>query len=145
MGMVFKKWVWLAKFLQAEPPFKNPGYAPELMCANKFISSKRSTMPKTDDLLEKLTDIFTEGLDMWKSKLLNCLENDLALPVEMIKKVPILPAGRRGLPVLLKGLSPWLSTLWMESLLATRREAQPALVKMNLHRLMNASDIHSEE
>ena len=27
LGVVFKKWVWLAKYLQTEPPLKNLGYA----------------------------------------------------------------------------------------------------------------------
>lgn len=116
-----------------------------LTCANKFISSKKSTMVNCDDLNEKIKKIFTEQLETWKTKLMKCLKEDLHLSIETVMKIPILPAGRRGLPVLLNGLSPWLSDLWMESLLATKRNAQPALVKMNLHRLKNASDIHSEE
>ena len=116
-----------------------------LTCANKFISSKKSTLPKSDDLNDKVSKIFTEQLEMWKTKLLKCFKEDLDLPMETVMKIPILPAGRRGLPILLSGLSPWLSNLWMESLLATKRNAQPALVKMNLHRLKSATDIHSEE
>lgn len=116
-----------------------------LTCANKFLTTKKSTLVKSDDINEKLSTIFDEKLKMWRSCLIKCLKENLRLSTETIVKLPILPTGRRGLPLLLKGSKPWLSNFWMGSLLATKRAAQPALVKMNLHRLKNASDIRSEE
>ena len=116
-----------------------------LTCANKFIISKRSSMPKTDDLQKEITRIFNERLEMWKEKLQSCFKKTLNLPIETVMKLPIMPAGRKGLPVLLNGLSPWLSDLWMESLLVTKQAAQPALIKMNFHRLKNTTDILSDD
>ena len=116
-----------------------------LTCANKFISLKRSKMPKSEDMIDKLKVLFEDKLKEWRSTLKQCLIDEVRLSPEIAEKLPIVPTGKKGLPVFLKGMSPWLSKLWMESVLATRHTAQPALVKMNLQRLKFASDIHSEE
>jgi hypothetical protein len=39
----------------------------------------------------------------------------------------------------------WLSKLWLETLLATKHTAQPALIKMNIERLKYESDIQNED
>lgn len=101
-------------------------------------------MPNSDDREEILAKLFDEKLEEWKSTLKMYLKDKVKLSLEVIEKLPILPTGRRGLPLLLKGLSPWLSNLWMDSVLVTKHKAQPALIKMNLQRLKYASDIHSE-
>ena len=121
-----------------------------LTCANKFISTTKSAMPTTDDLNEKVITMFNQQLETWKEKLAETFKRDLHLSEDTIANLPIVPAGRRGLPMLFKDkidAKPWLSKLWMESILVTKRDAQPALIKMNLHRLKYAyaSDIRGDD
>lgn len=118
-----------------------------LTCANRFISLTKSAIPDSEDRGERIKKIFDERLREWKVAIRECLLEKVRLPSEVVEKIPILPAGRKGLPMLFKDHpdSLWLSKLWMESLLATKHTAQPALLKMNLHRLRYKSDIHSEE
>lgn len=112
-----------------------------LTCANKYIT-KRKSLKATDDLKKD----FDDKLAMWMSVLTETFKDTLQLKAETIARLPILPAGRKELPCLFKeGYSPWLSSLWIKSLLVTKAEAQPALVKMNMERLKRESDIHSEE
>lgn len=117
-----------------------------LTCANKYITLIESPMSDSDDKNLKVKKKFTEKLDMWRDAVKKIMYDKLELPAETIEKLPFLPAGINGLPILLESSpqSPWLSALWMESLLATRRDAQPALIKMNLKRLVSASDIRNE-
>lgn len=121
-----------------------------LTCANRYISSKRSMYPETDDddyVNKMLKETFDKRLEEWRRKIKQCLLQTIDVPAETVEKLPILPAGRKGLPMLLKGYRDtlWLSKIWIESLLVTKHGAQPALVKMNLNRLASASDIRSEE
>ena len=116
-----------------------------LTCANRFILRKKADIPESERSDEIILRAFNERVDEWNLKLRECLKNTVELSPEVVEKVPIVPAGRIGLPILLRSLPPWLSNLWMESLLATRYDAQPALIKMNLERLRNKSDIRSEE
>ena len=118
-----------------------------LTCANKFITFIESSMPDSEDKKVKVEEKFTAKLKMWKTVVKEIMNGKLGLSAETIEKLPILPAGIKGIPILLESYSksPWLSELWMESLLATRRDAQPALIKMNHNRLVYASDIKSEE
>lgn len=113
-----------------------------LTCANKFITSTKSTLQNKDDK-EVIKKKFDDRFTMWKVQVKEILRKNLKLPNEMVDKIPILPTGRRGIPLLLE--KPWLSDLWMESLLVTRRDAQPALIKMNHMRLVKSSGIRSEE
>lgn len=115
-----------------------------LTCANRFITGKQSTMVPSDDIDEKFKPVFYKRLKEWQFHIMKCLQEDLRLPIETTAILPILPTGVSGKPLLLKGFQPWLSNFWMESVLVTKSEAQPALIKMNLHRLINASDIRSE-
>lgn len=118
-----------------------------LTCANRLLISIKSRVPKSDVRYdEKIKEIYEQRLEEWRLKIQKVFR-DLKIPPEAIRKLPIVPAGRRGLPMLFKGSSdaPWLSSLWMESLLATKSQAQPALIKMNHQRLKGTSDIRNEE
>lgn len=119
-----------------------------LTCANQFISKTRSTMVINDATNMKVKEAFDERLEEWKARVRECLQKKLHLSPETIQKMPILPAGRKQFPLLLEGfsVSPWLSELWMGSLLVTKHRAQPALIKMNHNRLIFVSGIiHSEK
>ena len=114
-----------------------------LTCANKFITATKASVPDCDD--EQLSKLFDERVQEWTVKLRQCLKENVGLEPQLYEEVQVVPAGRKGLPRLLKSRSPWLSTLWIESLLVTKHRAQPALIKMNLERLKSSTDAHSEE
>ena len=63
MGVVFKKWVWLAKFLQTEPPLKNPGYAPAGVW---YFGALRQLLvePKAQILIKLLNICFLDNTDL---------------------------------------------------------------------------------
>lgn len=115
--------------------------------ANMFITGKRSTLPDTDDIGKQIRKVFGNRLEEWKAVIKECLLDKIHLPAEVVEKMPILPAGMKGLPMLVKGFPDtiWLSKIWLDSLLVTKHHAQPALIKMNVNRLTRASDIHSDE
>ena len=118
-----------------------------LTCANKLITTIKSTIPKCDaDITEQVKDEYQKKLDGWKLQIKHVLNEVVKLPTDTIEELPIVPAGRRGLPLLFKDpiCLPWLSSLWMDSLLAMKTNAQPALIKMNQQRLKKRSDIRSQ-
>ena len=115
--------------------------------ANLFITGKRSILCDTDDINEQIRKIFEEKLEEWKTEIKECLLEKINIPAEIVENMPILPAGMKGLPMLVKGYpnTIWLSKIWLGSLLVTKHHAQPALIKMNMSRLTKASDIHTAE
>jgi GTPase SAR1 family protein len=118
-----------------------------LTCANMYITSVRSTLPSTDGRNATVKEKFDERFEEWKVMIKQCLHKKLSLTSEVINRVPIVPAGKKVVPLLLKGYpnSAWLSKLWLESLLATKHKAQPALIKMNIERLKYEADIQNAE
>jgi GTPase SAR1 family protein len=118
-----------------------------LTCANTLIAGIKSTIPASEKgISEKVKEQYAEKLDSWRAQIKHILFEALKLPANAIETIPIIPAGRRGLPLLFKGDTnlPWLSSLWMESLLAMKSNARPALIKMNLQRLKKVLDVRSE-
>jgi GTPase SAR1 family protein len=118
-----------------------------LTCANMYISSVRSTLPPTDGRNAIVKEKFDKRFEDWKVIIKQCLHEKLSLTSEVIDRVPIVLAGKKTVPLLLKGYpdSAWLSKLWLGTLLATKHNAQPALIKMNIERLKYDSDIQNEE
>ena len=112
--------------------------------ANTRIDYIRDEMDDEGDN-DELKIKFTKKSDLWRSQITECLKKDVGLSTEVIETLPICTAGIKEEPCLIEDLSPWLSTLWMESLIATKRQAQPALIKMNLRRLRKRSEILNEE
>ena len=88
---------------------------------------------------------FNERLVEWKSAIVQHLKDKVGLSVELAENVQILPAGRAEIPIFFNGHRPWLSHLWLESFVATKIRAQPALIKMNFYRLMRSSDVKKED
>ena len=104
---------------------------------------KADNMEKDED---ELNQIFFKELDeVWKSQIRKCLMEDVNLPHAVVANLPILPAGVVEEPFLIRDSPPWLNSLWMDCLIATKRDAQPALMKMNIQRLKKSCDIRSNE
>lgn len=114
-----------------------------LTCANKFLNKAEDSLPSSDS--EQLFKVYECKLKEWDEQLRHCLERNIELDPELAKNIPIISAGKKNMPQLYKDAAPWLSALWMESLLVTRHRAQPALIKMNLERLKTRSDVDNEE
>ena len=111
-----------------------------LTCANKLITTIKSTIPKCDaDITEQVKDEYHKKLDSWKLHIKHVLQENLKLHATTVENLPIVPTGRKGLPLCL----PWLSSLWMAFTHETN--AQPALIKMNQKHLKKALDIRSEK
>ncbi len=109
-----------------------------LTSANKEIRSLKKMLPDPEAK-------FNERLKEWRTTIVQYLRKDVGISSEVAHNIPILPAGRIEIPFLLEDHRPWLSHLWIESLAATKMKAQPALIKMNINRLINSSDIGKEE
>ena len=114
-----------------------------LTCANEYIIKEKAKLrgdQNDDDVIIK----FNNKLRMWQSEVKKMMHEKLKLPREIVENMPIIPAGTEDKPFLLEGYSksPWLSELWMESLLVAKSCAQPALIKMNHKRLVCGSGIH---
>ena len=65
MGIVFKKWVWLAKFPQTEPPLKNPAYGPDNLHNNtlsqRATTTTTTTMRSNDTLVDTSFQLISES------------------------------------------------------------------------------------
>lgn len=114
-----------------------------LTCANKYLNKAEDSLPSGDS--KQLFTVYEGKLKEWDLKLRECLEHKVKLNPELVRKVPIVSAGEKNKPQLFKDAAPWLSALWMESLLVSQHRAQPALIKMNLERLKTRSDVDNEE
>ncbi len=109
--------------------------------ANKEIRGMRKKLPDPESVAAK----FNERLGEWRSQIVRYLQEDIGLSVGVAQNIQIVPAGRIEIPFLLEGHRPWLSHLWIESLAATKMKAQPALIKMNITRLIKSSDVGSDD
>ena len=95
------------------------------------------------DLVDKeLEEYFNKKLSSWTERLRGTLEHELLVPDDIAKGVRVVPAGYHASPRLMETSGDyWLSKLWMAALYAAKSEAQPALIKINKHRLRSAEDI----
>ena len=91
---------------------------------------------------KELEDHFNKKLTDWTGRLRQTLEHELLIPEHIAKGVRVIPAGYHKSPQLIeKSGDYWLSKLWMAALYTAKSEAQPALIKINEHRLRSAEDI----
>lgn len=107
-----------------------------LTFANSFIGDAGDRCDTVDEIKAE----FSSRMEEWRGTVHNVLEKEVELDTEVIQQIKILPAGHYRRPHLFSdgSSSPWLSELWLESIKATKLEAQPALVKVNEHRLKHA-------
>ena len=91
---------------------------------------------------KELEDHFNKKLTNWTERLRQTLEHELMIPEYIAKGVKVIPAGYHKSPQLIeKSGDYWLSKLWMAALYTAKSEAQPALIKINEHRLKSAEEI----
>ena len=91
---------------------------------------------------KELEDHFNKKLTNWTERLRQTLEHELLIPEHIAKRVIVIPAGYHKSPQLIeKSGDYWLSKLWMAALYTAKSEAQPALIKINEHRLKSVEEI----
>ena len=110
-----------------------------LTFANQYIWQVEDEFEKIEDLRED----FTCQVKSWKTKIHSALEKDVGLGNQLVKHIEVLPAGENTTPQLLPGDNYWLSSLWEQALSTARPLAQPALVKINEHRLTSKTTSES--
>ena len=109
--------------------------------ANDIVS-----LAKTDH--RETSKYFRERTDKFSKKIKTFLQEGVRLSPELVDKVKVATAGHPKKPLLpsinedstsisLNDSSDihWLSNLWLKALSKTKHEAQPAMIKLNLHRM----------
>lgn len=111
-----------------------------LSFANDVVDTGMDDLDLTGKELE---DHFNKKLTDWTERLRQTLEHELLVPEDIAKGVRVIPAGYHKSPQLIEksGGDYWLSKLWMAALYTAKSEAQPALIKINEHRLKSAEEI----
>ena len=111
-----------------------------LTFANVFESR---LMAKHHNNQEEVKASFMKKANEWKVLFGNTLYKS-GVPYKVYSKISVIPASTGNEPHL-KTQRYWLSNFWSESLLATKKEAQVAMVKMSLARLQYEDDIKPDD
>jgi predicted GTPase len=96
-----------------------------------------------DDPVVKKT-FFDDRLKLWTEELERALMK-AGVTREIIEKVNIVPVGYYSDPSLPNGQENWLKVFWLVCLHAIKKQAQPALLKVNLGRLKSVQDLEPME
>ena len=89
-------------------------------------------------------DFFDERLKLWTEELEKALR-EAGVTKEIVEKVNIVPVGYYNDPTLPNGQENWLTVFWLVCLQAMKKQAQPALLKVNLNRLQSVQVLEPTE
>ena len=90
-------------------------------------------------------DTFRRKVAEWETTLRKVLVEEIGLERNIAENVKAVPAGYEYQPALLDR-DYWLSPLWFEALYTMKPVAQPAMIKINVHRIFrNPNDVRSED
>ena len=90
-------------------------------------------------------EIFKSKLQEWKSVLTEALVKNVGVDEAVVSRIDMVPAGHPKEPVLLDR-DHWLSPVWFTALYAMKPLAQPAMMKINYHRIVeNIDEIRKED
>ena len=92
-----------------------------------------------DDPVAKKT-FFDDRLKLWTEQLEKALV-EAGVTGEIVEKVNIVPVGYYNDPSLPNGQDNWLTVFWLVCLQAMKKQAQPALLRVNLGRLKSVQDL----
>jgi predicted GTPase len=87
---------------------------------------------------------FDDRLKLWTEELKRALM-EAGVTREIVEKVNIVPVGYYSDPSLPNGQENWLIVFWLVCLHAIKKQAQPALLKVNLGRLKSVQDLEPME
>ena len=94
-----------------------------------------SAILEEDDEKEK-AKLFQDKVKLWKKTLAEALIAEVGVDKEVAERIEVVPAGHQYIPALLDRHH-WLSPIWFAALYAMHPRAQPAMVKLNRHRIVN--------
>ena len=115
-----------------------------------FVLTFANLIEDTDRAFLRVEDgqkpeLFQSKLDMWKKNLNAALIQNVGIDREVANRVDVVPAGYYTNPALLDR-DHWLSPVWFAALYAMKQRAQPAMIKLNLHRITeNPDEIRDED
>ena len=97
------------------------------------------------------TKYFRAWTDKLVKKIKTFLQEEVRLPPELVTDLTVVPAGHPNQPLLPSIDEPsssgsdihWLSNLWLKALRRTRHDAQPAITKLNFHRILTKEKEYS--
>ena len=89
---------------------------------------------------EKVPRFFSDKLREWRESIVQFIQSELKFPATFAEEMSVMPAGlicKPKLPDLdsKTGESYWLTELWLKALYKTKLNAQPAMIKINTHRM----------
>lgn len=94
---------------------------------------------KVEEYEEQFKELFCSKIREWDAKLREMLGRVIGLKSSQVERVKIVPTGFRD-PKGLPDSSHWLSTFWFSVLGSMRKQAQPALIRMNGNRIVEYPD-----
>ena len=115
-----------------------------LTFANRVVACGRYKV--RDKSEEAMQEYFAEQLSLWTETLRSYLKESVKLSDDLVQRIKIIPTGTTSMPKLPDpdGAN-WMSKLFIESLSVTKSRAQPALIRLNAHRLVtNVTDTKDE-
>lgn len=89
-------------------------------------------------------ELFQSKIQLWKESISEALIKDVGVDEAVAKRIDVVPAGYSNQPGLLDR-DHWLSPVWFTALYAMKPAAQPAMMKINFHRIFNNPDEVREE
>ena len=89
-------------------------------------------------------ELFQARIKLWKETLVGALIKDVGVEAEVANRIEVVPAGYHTLPALLDR-DHWLSPFWFAALYAMHPRAQPAMVRLNVHRIVDKPEEVSKE
>ncbi|CAI8036368.1 Translocase of chloroplast 159, chloroplastic [Geodia barretti] len=94
---------------------------------------------------EEKARLFQNKVELWKRALADALIADVGVDKEVAERIEVVPAGHESIPALLDRPH-WLSPIWFAALYAMHPRAQPAMLKLNRHRIVdNPKQIRDED
>ena len=114
-----------------------------------IILTFANTLDEDGEVLEadagQKPNVFKQKIQKFERALKEALVRDVHVERNIAEKVSVLPAGHESQPHLLDR-DFWLSSIWFESLYTMKPIAQPAMIKINVNRIVNhANEVQEED
>ena len=114
-----------------------------------FVLTYANLIEDTDSVFLDAEDgqkpeLFQSKVQLWKESISEALIKDVGVDEAVANRIDVVPAGYSNEPGLLDR-DHWLSPVWFTALYAMKPAAQPAMMKINFHRIVDSPDEVREE
>ena len=114
-----------------------------------FVLTYANLIEDTDSVFLDAEDgqkpeLFQSKVKLWKESISEALIKDVGVDEAVANRIDVVPAGHSSNPALLDR-DHWLSPVWFTALYAMKPAAQPAMMKINYHRIVDSPDEVREE